>query len=112
MRKVGLTAGIAGPLLMVGGIAVALAQILSDPAYQCNESNCPPSGSHPLGLVMFFTGLIATPSGWILYGRSLPTVTALGVEALPASAPRDTQLRLGVVSLPHGGWGVGLSTLF
>ncbi len=112
LRRAGLIAGIAGPLLMVGGIAVLFAQILSDPNYQCNESNCPPGKSYPLGPVMFFTGLIATPVGWALFATNGPRVNELNAEAVPASAPRDPRLKLGVVSLPHGGWGVGLSTLF
>ena len=104
--------GIAGPLLMVGGVAVLFAQILSDPNYQCNESNCPPSKSYPLGAVMFFTGLVATPAGWVMFATNGPRVRELDAEATHANDPRDTQLRLGVVSLPRGGWGIGLSTLF
>jgi hypothetical protein len=97
---------------MVGGVAVLFAQILSDPNYQCNESNCPPSKSYPLGAVMFFTGLFATPAGWALFATSGPRVRELDAEATHASGPRDMQLRLGAVRLPHGAWGVGLSWVF
>jgi hypothetical protein len=48
-RTVGLIAGIVGPIVMVSGVVLFLNQLTSDPAYQCNEANCPPAKSHPVG---------------------------------------------------------------
>jgi hypothetical protein len=109
-RTVGLIAGIAGPMAMVSGIVLALSQLLNDPAYQCNERNCPPSKSHPVGPALFLTGLFVTPFGWELFATSGPRVHPVDDE--PHKGMRDQRLQLGVLALLRGGWGVGLSTPF
>ena len=114
-RTAGLVTGIVGPIVMVSGVVVLFAQVIRDPAFQCNESNCPQEQSHPLGVVMFWGGLLATPIGWGIFGAGGPSVHKIHesrMRASKAAAARTPPLQLGVLAFPHGGWGVGVSTLF
>jgi hypothetical protein len=111
-RTVGWIAGIAGPIAMVVGLALAIVQVVDDPGYQCNESNCPTSKSHPVGPALFFAGLLATPIGWTLFALNGPSVDPTDLKLARATPPRDRHLELGLVALPRGGWGLGFSTPF
>lgn len=101
----GLLVAIVGPVVMVGGAYFAVQDVLQ---HQCNE-NCPPTKDNPVPGVVIASGLVLT-----LAGLTTLAVTAPSVEPLhdaPAE-PRAPRLELGVLALPRGGWGMGLSTRF
>jgi hypothetical protein len=109
-RTAGMIAGIAGPIAMVGGVALAVVQVLGDP--HCDPSpgsDCVDSTGHPLGYALFAGGLVATVIGWLTFATSGPRVDA-------AEEKREThpplRARLGVTALPSHGWGMAISTPF
>lgn len=114
-RNAGLIAGVLGPVTAgVGMLLIAEGIGMS----QCDA--CEGHGDTALraGSLMFVVGLLATPIGWGVFAFSRETrVDSIEPEPqpmkfAPPGPPRDPRLQLGVLALPRGGWGVGLSTLF
>jgi hypothetical protein len=105
-HAVGLLVAIAGPIVMIGGVYLGVSYVLE---HQCNESNCPPTKDRSVPGVVIASGLVLTLAGLTTLAVSAPSVQPL--DDAPAE-PRAPRLELGVLALPRGGWGVGLSTLF
>lgn len=80
MRTSGLTLGIAGSALLVGGM-VLLATALDD-GYDGDRDNDRRGTLLPLGLGAVVVGLVLTPIGWVRFGKSLRP--AVDVEPLGA----------------------------
>jgi hypothetical protein len=77
-------------------------------AEQCGEPTCPTRTNY-VPAVMTLGGLVTTVAGWALFSASGPSVDPVDEPTEPSRAPRP---QLGVLALPRGGWGLGLSTLF
>jgi hypothetical protein len=104
---VGLLVAIAGPVVMVGGAFYAVEDALG--RRQCDSSNCPPTKDNSVPAVVIASGLVLTLAGLTTYAVTEPSVEPL--DDAPAE-PRAPPVGLGLLALPRGGWGVGLSTLF
>ena len=72
-----------------------------------NEDAAP---DHSVAVGLVLGGLLATTVGWIMFAGGGPNVHELDYK--PVAHVRDQRLQFGVLALPRGGWGVGLSTLF
>jgi hypothetical protein len=107
LQIAGSTAGIVGPIAIVGGGAfLGLKHYIGT---QCNESNCPAPKDDLVPAVIIVSGLVATLVGWAIFSAAAPSVHPVDDKPAPLPPPR---LRLGLLSLPHSGWGLGLSTPF
>lgn len=83
MRTSGLTLGIAGSALLVGGmvlLATVLDQDYDDDGYRDHDRR---DTLVPLGVGAVVVGLVLTPIGWIRFGKSLRP--AVDVEPLGAA---------------------------
>jgi hypothetical protein len=105
LRTAGLIAGIAGPIVALSGLVLGLSRLS-----ECHESNCPPQKDNTVAFALFVGGLVVTPAGWMIFATSGPSVDDEPNELIKSD--RGPHLRMGVLVLPRGGWGMGLSTLF
>jgi len=105
-RTAGLIAGIVGPLAMAGGFLLGVGHVVDERG--CGEPTCPTTTDY-VPVVMLLSGLVTTIVGWTVYVATGPRVDGANEERAPSHDPRP---QLGVLALPHGGWGVGLSTAF
>jgi hypothetical protein len=103
-RTAGLIAGIVGPVAMAGGFLLGVGHLVEERG--CGEPTCPTTADY-VPVAMLLSGLVTTVVGWTVYAANGPRVDGANEER--ASSPRP---QLGVLALPRGGWGVGISTLF
>ena len=83
MRTSGLTLGITGSALLVGGM-VLLATALSDDWDADGRSSRRNDALVPLGVGAVVVGLVLTPIGWIRFGKSLrPAVDVQPLDTVP-----------------------------
>ena len=114
-RTAGLITGIVGPLVIVGGALMVLEAFTE--AQACSESNCEAqnSGKPYLGVIgvgAILVGALATPVGWSVYAANGPRVDAVSNDSTARAQPSPSPLHVGLLPLPRGGWGFGVSTVF
>ncbi len=109
-RVAGLIAGVAGPAAMVGGLVLLFIDFGRnlEAADDCYPACANQGTSLALPAGVFFGGLASTIIGWAIYGASAPRVDALRE---PSSRKRVPP-RVGVLSLPNSGWGLGVAASF
>ncbi len=106
-RTAGLIAGIVGPLAMAGGFLLGVGHVVDERG--CGEPNCPTTTDYVPRGDASLSGLVTTIVGWTVYAATGPRVDEANEGRAPSHDPRP---QVGILALPRGGWGVGLSTLF
>ena len=105
-RTAGVIAGIVGPVAMAGGFLLGVGHLVDERG--CGEPTCPTTTDY-VPVVMLLSGLVTTIVGWTVYAVSGPRVEGANEERASSLDPRP---QLGVLALPRGGRGIGISTLF
>jgi len=108
-RTGGLVAGIAGPIAIVGGMALFIVQVLGDPPCDPSPGRECTKSRRPIGLALFGGGILATVIGWTTFATAGPRVDA--VEEKPAQRP-PLRAKLDVMRFSSQGWGVAISARF
>jgi len=104
-RTAGLIAGIVGPVEMYIGTMLGVIHLLRE---GCAESKCPTNTDY-VPVAVLLSGLVTTVVGWAVFAENRPRVDGANEARAPFHDPRP---QLGVLALPYGGWGVGLSAAF
>jgi hypothetical protein len=69
-RTTGLTLGIVGPILAVGGVVMLTSAALSSMSHGGADGDSSQAELALVGLTAFATGAVLTPVGWVMYARN------------------------------------------
>jgi hypothetical protein len=94
-RTAGLAMGIAGPILLVVGMAVVLGESCG---HSCTEEDHENGDGAALGGLALLGGLTLTPIGWVMFGKSFkPTVEVeTGAPRAASKKPSGRSATLGL----------------
>ena len=105
-RDVGLGVGIGGLVSIFTGLVLTMPLLMSS---MCEDSHCASDGDRlaaGIGLGALAVGALAAPLGWSVFSHNRTRLRLLDQDPYAASHT-EPNVRLGLVALPRGGFGLG-----